>query len=188
MIQAVNKQVFEEYDEDRKQLARHLHDTVAQALAALQMNLSLVPAEQLSPRAAKALADCEELAQSCAKELKSAMQRLHPPLLGEARLEAALEALAKDKAVAEMHFASENRRELPAPIALHAYRIVEELAAPGTKIEVRRAGNNLTIRVAGGNGIRASTQERIASLGGGISRVVTPYETVLVTLTTTEES
>ena len=46
MILAVNKRAFEEYDDDRKRLARHLHSTAAQELAALQLSLSLIPVDE----------------------------------------------------------------------------------------------------------------------------------------------
>jgi PAS domain S-box-containing protein len=72
-------------DEERRRIARELHDTTAQNLAALNMNLVLL--EKAVPpddaRSGRLLADCQQLADHIALEIRTLSYRLHPPLLDE---------------------------------------------------------------------------------------------------------
>ncbi|MDB6149177.1 MAG: sensor signal transduction histidine kinase [Chthoniobacter sp.] len=78
-------------DQERRRLARELHDATAQTLAALCMNLSaLARNESATDRARRLIADSLELAEQATKELRSTAYLLHPPLLDESGLPAAL--------------------------------------------------------------------------------------------------
>jgi len=72
-------------DEERRRLARDLHDTVAQGLAALSLNLGLLQssATALNPRSNQLLADSQALADQCANEVRTSSYLLHPPILDE---------------------------------------------------------------------------------------------------------
>ncbi len=85
-------------EEERRDIARELHSTTSQRLAALQLDLSLVArsAEALDPRAKAALADSIDLVRTCAREIRSVSYRLHPPLIDEFGLPAALRAMAEE--------------------------------------------------------------------------------------------
>lgn len=193
MIQAVTKQVFEEYDDDRRRLARQLHNTAAQQLAAMQINFSLIPAAQLPPRAAQALADCIQLAQSCGSEIRSATQRLYPPLLEEAGLAAAVRALAMEAGVKLLPDLPDDFGTLPPHLSIAAFRIAEELvlgcedpsrATLGLELDP----NWLTISVAGAGAIRASVRERAKSLDAKFSLWETgSWRTVIYRLPLTAE-
>jgi signal transduction histidine kinase len=78
-------------DDERRRIARDLHDSVGQLLAGLTMNLSAVRADidRLSKTAA-ALTDSEALVQEMSKEVRTISHLLHPPLLDEAGLSSAL--------------------------------------------------------------------------------------------------
>ena len=79
-------------DDERRRLARELHDSAGQMLAALKMNL--VPLEegaaQQSPRLGQLAANGIELVDDLSKELRTMSYLLHPPLLDEAGLPSAL--------------------------------------------------------------------------------------------------
>lgn len=85
-------------DEERRLIARQLHDTVGQNMAALQMNLFLVrdSAAASEPRSRQALMDSLALAQTCVREIRSLSYALYPPLLDELGLLPALRAYAID--------------------------------------------------------------------------------------------
>ncbi len=70
-------------DEERRRLARELHDSVGQILAALGMNIALVKAQahKLDARAAKAVAENAQLVEQAAREVRTISHLLHPPLL-----------------------------------------------------------------------------------------------------------
>ena len=81
-------------DEERRRLARELHDSTAQSLAALALELAIVGerGEGLAPRARQALAEAERIADQVSRELRTLSYLLHPPLLDEMGLASALSA------------------------------------------------------------------------------------------------
>ena len=79
-------------DEERRHVARELHDSVGQILAAISMNSSFVQAEshRLSPETARRVADNISLTDDAIKQVRTISHLLHPPLLDEAGLASAL--------------------------------------------------------------------------------------------------
>jgi signal transduction histidine kinase len=80
-------------DEERLRLARELHDSTAQTLTALSLNLTLLEEAarpSLDERAAQALANSIQLASQAGRELRTFSHLLHPPLLDQAGLAQAL--------------------------------------------------------------------------------------------------
>jgi PAS domain S-box-containing protein len=71
-------------DEERRRIARELHDSLGQYLAALKMNLDLLN----PPDAVQALrtVECSEIVDRCLTETRTISHLLHPPLLEEAGL------------------------------------------------------------------------------------------------------
>jgi signal transduction histidine kinase len=78
-------------DDERRRIARELHDSVGQILAALTMNLTRVRADiERFNQTAKTVNDSLALAQEMNKEVRTVSYLLHPPLLDEAGLASAL--------------------------------------------------------------------------------------------------
>jgi PAS domain S-box-containing protein len=79
-------------DDERRRIARELHDSTGQMLVALGMNLASLESEsgKLPDRAARTLSDSHKLVQEITKELRTLSYLLHPPLLDEAGLNSAL--------------------------------------------------------------------------------------------------
>jgi signal transduction histidine kinase len=79
-------------DEERRRIARELHDSAGQITVALDLNLAsiLAEAKSLSPKAEKACREASELAQQLSGELRTISHLLHPPLLDEAGLPSAV--------------------------------------------------------------------------------------------------
>jgi signal transduction histidine kinase len=78
-------------DEERRRIARELHDSVGQALAALSMNLASFGAvvEHVAKEAGK-ISDSTSLVNDISTEIRTISHLLHPPLLDEAGLASAL--------------------------------------------------------------------------------------------------
>ena len=78
-------------DDERRRIARELHDSVGQLLAGLAMNLSAVRTDidRLS-KTATALTDSEALVREMGKEVRAISYLLHPPLLDESGLSSAV--------------------------------------------------------------------------------------------------
>lgn len=79
-------------DEEHRRMARDLHDSTGQKLALLSMNLSLMEAQIPSSNAKlmKNMAESREMLRQVSAELRSLSYELHPPLLEELGLGAAL--------------------------------------------------------------------------------------------------
>jgi len=80
-------------DAERRHLARELHDTTAQHLAALTLALTSLKANlpDASQRAQAFCQDCMQLAQQAAQEIRTHSYLLHPPLLEAMGLVGAVE-------------------------------------------------------------------------------------------------
>jgi PAS domain S-box-containing protein len=73
-------------DQERRRIARELHDTTAQNISAIQMNLARLEREEVSASAAKILAECQALCDTSQREIRTLSYLLHPPLLDEVGL------------------------------------------------------------------------------------------------------
>lgn len=79
-------------DEERRQIARELHDSIGQMLAALSMNIAKVrsQSDKLDPVAARAVSENAAIVDQISKEIRTISHLLHPPLLDVAGLASAI--------------------------------------------------------------------------------------------------
>lgn len=90
-LRELSARLLQSQDDERRRIARELHDSVGQMLAALTMNLSAVRADiERVARTATTLTDSEGLVQQMSTEVRTISHLLHPPLLDEAGLSSAL--------------------------------------------------------------------------------------------------
>ena len=75
-------------DDERRRLARDLHDSLGQILSAIKMNLSYLARDSspLDQRGRNAVTESRELIDSCIKEVRTLSHLLHPPMLDEVGL------------------------------------------------------------------------------------------------------
>jgi PAS domain S-box-containing protein len=169
-------------DEERRRVARDLHDTTAQGLAALNLNLRRLEKiiGESNPSVRKIVSDTIELASQCAKEIRSASYLLHPPLLEEIGLRPAIQTFAegfeqRSGIRVDLSLAKRvPRLSLEAEAAL--FRVVQEALAnvlrhsgsSVVKIDLKVAGDELVLTVADrGRGIRRAP-DNMVSMGVGI--------------------
>ncbi|HTW58163.1 MAG TPA: ATP-binding protein [Terriglobales bacterium] len=69
-------------DDERRRMARGLHDSLGQYLAALKMHLEIMPLT--SDEQAATISQCTEIVDRCLNETRTVSHLLHPPLLDEA--------------------------------------------------------------------------------------------------------
>jgi PAS domain S-box-containing protein len=137
-------------DDERRRLARELHDSVGQMLAALGMNISLVQSEssKLSPAAAAAVADNARWVSEITAEIRTISHLLHPPLLDEAGLVSALtwyiDGLASRAAMKISLELSPDLPRLPQELELAVFRIVQECL---TNVHRHSGSKTATVRV-----------------------------------------
>jgi signal transduction histidine kinase len=156
-------------DEERRRIARELHDSSGQALAALSMCLSMVEREsdKLSQRAGRNLSDATRLVRELSQELRTMSHLLHPPLLDEAGLESALrwfvEGFAQRSGInVDLELAPELGR-LSKEMEIAIFRIVQESLA-----NVHRHSGSKTAQVRVGREAQKATLE-ICDQGHGLS-------------------
>jgi signal transduction histidine kinase len=91
-LEMLNTEIMMLQDEERRRIARELHDSVGQLHAAIAMNIAVVEAEahKLSPDAAKRVAENAAMVEEASKQIRTISHLLHPPLLDEAGLASAL--------------------------------------------------------------------------------------------------
>ncbi len=79
-------------DEERRQIARELHDSVGQLLAALGMNIAIVQrqSDKLDSAGARAVSENAAMVEQISREIRTISHLLHPPLLDVAGLVSAL--------------------------------------------------------------------------------------------------
>jgi two-component system, NarL family, sensor kinase len=93
-LQALSGRLLQLQDDERRRIARDLHDVSGQKLAALILNLSQVgrAGPLRSDASAQAvLAECRQLSEQVAEEIRTLSYVLHPPLLDEAGLASAVQ-------------------------------------------------------------------------------------------------
>jgi PAS domain S-box-containing protein len=80
-------------DEERRRIARELHDSTSQTLSALALNLSLLQlrTSQLGTEVLKTVSEAVRLAEQASSEVRNISHLLHPPDLDEVGLTAAIQ-------------------------------------------------------------------------------------------------
>ena len=90
-LRELSARLLQLQDDERRRIARELHDSVGQMLTALGLNLASVGADiERLTSAANTVKDSAALVQELSQEVRTISHLLHPPLLDEAGLASAL--------------------------------------------------------------------------------------------------
>jgi PAS domain S-box-containing protein len=91
-LRDLSRHLLQLQDEERRHIARELHDSAGQTLTALGMNLATVVqhSKNSSPQLASIAAEGQELVRELSREIRTTSYLLHPPLLDESGLSEAL--------------------------------------------------------------------------------------------------
>jgi PAS domain S-box-containing protein len=184
-------------DEERRRLARELHDSAAQLLVGIGISLSVVneSAGALEPRARRALAESRTLTDQCMREIRTVSYLLHPPELDELGLESALatyaDGFAQRSGIQVDLDVPPDLGRLPQEAETALFRIVQEAlsnihrhsGSSTASIRLVRGPSDVTLEVSDrGRGMRsditpgvgiASMRERTQQLGGRLD-IVSP--------------
>ncbi len=193
-LRVLSNRLLQLRDEERRQIARELHDSTGQNLAALSINLSMVQneASKWGPRAGKAMEDSIHIVKNVLQEVRTISYLLHPPLLDDAGLGSALRWLV-DGFVARSHIAvtleiPQDCGRLSRDLETALFRVVQECLtnvhrhsgsssasiritreSDFIRLEVQDAGKGMVpesmLKAKLGVGI-AGMQERMRQLGG----------------------
>ncbi len=132
LLRRLSARLLQTQDEERRRIARELHDSAGQLLVGLDINLVTVQreSEKLSANASRALSESLGLVKELSTELRNISHLLHPPLLDEAGLPAAIrwyvERFSHRSKIAVKLNLPDNLGRLPREIETTIFRIVQE--------------------------------------------------------------
>ncbi len=181
-------------DETRRRIERDLHDGAQQRLVTLGLQLRSVQAE-MPPGLGKLRANLDRVAAgltSALDELREYARGIHPAILTQGGLEAALRALARRSPV-PVTLDVRTRERLPERLEVTAYYVISEALANAAKhagasavhVGIEQTGDviRLSIRDDGSGGadpLRGSglvgLKDRVAAVGGTLSVQSRPGE------------
>jgi len=117
-------------EEERKFLARELHDEVGQTLTALRMELAPVSSVVQNPGARDRLRNCQDLAERAVHMVRHISLMLRPSLLDDLGLDAALEwhlnEFSRRSGIQSEYVADEEMPELSDETRTCVYRVAQE--------------------------------------------------------------
>src|SRR5882762_7113284 len=151
-LRDLSNRLLQTQDDERRHIARELHDSAGQIVAALGMSLTTIAQRgRQDPVLAKASQDSQELVEQLNNEIRTMSYLLHPPLLEENGLLEALrwyiQGLTERSGITIELANSENFGRLPSEMELAVFRIVQECLTnihrhSGSKTAMIRLGRN----------------------------------------------
>jgi PAS domain S-box-containing protein len=160
-LRLLSGQLLHLQDHERRRIARELHDSSGQILAALGMHLSIAQSgnDKIDPCSAKALQESIGLVQELSRELRTISHLLHPPLLDEVGLASGLRSYLdgfteRSKISVDLEI-PEDLGRLPQDLETAIFRIVQECLtnihrhsqSPVARIRVTCSGSQISLEV-----------------------------------------
>lgn len=170
-------------DEERRHVARELHDSAGQTLAVLGMSVGALISklETIAPELAQDAGRIEEFVQQLHREIRTTSYLLHPPLLDESGLASAVswyvQGLNERSGLAIALEIAEDFGRLPADMELAIFRIVQEgltnihRHSGSNSAEIRIARDDHRVRIAIADQGKGMSPERLAEIqsrGSGV--------------------
>jgi PAS domain S-box-containing protein len=182
-LRELSGRLLQMQDQERRRIALELHDSTAQTLAALAMNLALVKKSEalLDDGPRRALEGAIRLADQCSQEIRTLSYLLHPPLLDEMGLVPALrgyvDGFAQRSGLELSCELPDDTERLPREVETTLFRVTQESltnilrhsGSPTAKIRLRHSATHATLEIRDhGRGIPAEVLERTDAKGFGV--------------------
>jgi two-component system, NarL family, sensor kinase len=174
-MQMLSHRLLKVQDEEKRKLARDLHDSTGQTLAALKISISfLQSACQHDPAATALVAEVESLADRAVQEIRTMSYLLHPPLLDEVGFACAaewfVEGFAKRSGIHVTLDIVPPAERLPFRVETALFRVLQESltnvhrhsGAKEVRVCFRRLPNKLILEIRdSGRGIPVERLKRL---------------------------
>jgi signal transduction histidine kinase len=166
-LQELSARILRIQDEEHRRIARDLHDSAGQLIAALSMNLAYLKEKNADTGLVKSISDSQRLAEQMSGEIRTISHLLHPPLLDELGLASALDWYVREfsqrsKIKVDLNISPELKR-LPQEMETSIFRIVQECL---TNIHRHSGSTNAAISLTQDN---SDVQIEVKDEGKGIS-------------------
>jgi len=181
-LRELSNRLLQTQDDERRRVARELHDSTGQTITALGLNLaSMTQDVSKNPRLSKIVDDSQKLIQQLSKEIRTTSYLLHPPLLDETGLPGAIRwymqgVTERSGLIVDLNIADDFGR-LPSEMEVAVFRIVQECLAnihrhSGSKsatVRLFRRADSVTLEIQDqGKGIPKEKLDRIHSHRSGV--------------------
>jgi len=130
-LQKLTQRLLKVQDDERRRLARDLHDSTGQTLAALKISASLLQEScKEMPAALAFVSDVVQLADQAIEEIRTMSYLLHPPLLDEVGFACAaewyIEGFAKRSGINVRADIGNSLERLPQSVEIALFRVLQE--------------------------------------------------------------
>jgi signal transduction histidine kinase len=131
-LRNLSRHVLHLQDEERRRIARELHDSTAQALSGLKINISTILNQTaFDPRVSRPLLQqSSEMAEQALNEIRTMSYLLHPPILEDFGLESALswyaEGFSERSGIRTLVKIDPDLRRFSSDLELILFRVVQE--------------------------------------------------------------
>ena len=128
-LERLSARLVDVQEQERRLLARELHDEVGQALTAVKMDIGIALRGEIDRRTRNALEEARDLSETILRSVRDMSQLLHPSALDDFGLPATLTAYLRNfshRTGIRAQFAETMDMRLAAAIELCVYRIVQE--------------------------------------------------------------
>jgi PAS domain S-box-containing protein len=182
VLRRLSSQLLHAQDNERRRIARELHDSTGQYLSALSMNLSWMnqPSCDLDPKVRSVVRESIDLVKRALSEIRNFSYLLHPPVLDEYGLCAALRwyvhGFSQRSGINVDLDAPQDLPRLPRHVETALFRVVQECLTnvhrhSGSKwamISLHQKSGRLLLEISDeGHGISAGTE----GFGGSDERI-----------------
>jgi PAS domain S-box-containing protein len=160
-LRELSSRLQQTQDDERRRIARDLHDSAGQVLTALGLQLATITQHAVKPQIRKAAQESLEMVRQLSKEIRTVSYLLHPPLLDENGLSGAIQwyiqGLAERSDLKIELFIPKDFRRLPGDTEVAIFRIVQECL---TNIHRHSGSKTATIRLStDSNGVSLEIQD-----------------------------
>jgi signal transduction histidine kinase len=175
-VEDLSRRMMRVQEEERRHLARELHDGATQNMVALTLNMApILDAVDVAPATRSLIEECMRLIDESTNELRTISYLLHPPLLEELGLSRTLrgyvEGFSKRSGVAVSLTTQGELDRLGFDVELAVFRIVQESLSNIHRHSHSSTANILLIRQGGFLSLEVGDQGRGIPPGKGNSGV-----------------
>jgi len=180
-LERLSARLVDVQEQERRTLARELHDEVGQALTAVKMDIGIALRAEVDARVRSALEEARDLSENTLRSVRDMSQLLHPSALDDFGLPATLTAYLRNfshRTGIRAQLAETMETRLAPDIEVCVYRIVQEAlsnvarhsGATACTISLNSGGGVLRLVIEdNGHGV-GTTANRLTS-GGGLGLI-----------------